>query len=194
MIIQPAVSCGSTLDAHVELINLATGGSLGKSLGEACNAVVRQLYQHPETLQSATCTWAAGVDGEIVGQVGAVSYSEYSMRRYNSARLIRQASRVAGMRGYADDLCRWLSGTPLGPWADGQLYIQSLAVMPLAQRQGVGARLLRQVEAVCKELSCNALSLNVLASNKAALSLYEASGFSVVAQRGQRIKLLKVVG
>ena len=194
VIIKPADCCASTIDTHVQLINLSAGGALRKSLGAAYLPVVRQLYQSPDTLQSSTCTWTASVDEEIVGQVSAIPPGEFSARRSASAKIIWQGSRVAAIHVYSDLLRRWLSRTALGPWASDQLYLQSLAVASVVRCKGIGASLLDHMEAVALERSSRALCLATLTSNTGAVSLFESRGFDVVAQKGHRIKMLKVVG
>jgi ribosomal protein S18 acetylase RimI-like enzyme len=58
-----------------------------------------------------------------------------------------------------------------------------LAVAQAARRRGIGARLSRYVIARARERGFRKLALNVLASNVAAVSLYETLGFTLEARR-----------
>lgn len=64
-----------------------------------------------------------------------------------------------------------------------ELHINTLAVSPVARRQGVASRLLRDVMAEAVAGGARKATLEVRASNRAALALYERLGFHVAARR-----------
>ena len=64
-----------------------------------------------------------------------------------------------------------------------ELHINTLAVSPAARRQGVASRLLRDVMAEAVAGGASKATLEVRASNRAALALYERLGFHVAARR-----------
>ncbi len=64
-----------------------------------------------------------------------------------------------------------------------ELHINTLAVSPVARRQGVASRLLRDVMAEAVAGGASKATLEVRASNSAALALYERLGFQVAARR-----------
>lgn len=55
--------------------------------------------------------------------------------------------------------------------------IHDIAVSVNAQRQGIGRRLLREIESVARELDCCKITLEVLEGNTSAAALYRLMGF-----------------
>lgn len=66
------------------------------------------------------------------------------------------------------------------------LNIHDLAVRPDYQRQGVGRRLLAEVEQRARQLGCCRVTLEVLASNTVARRLYRSLGFRGEAEESDR--------
>jgi len=64
-----------------------------------------------------------------------------------------------------------------------ELHINTLAVAPAERRQGFATTLLRQVMAEAAAKGAQKATLEVRASNKSALALYERLGFHVAAKR-----------
>lgn len=64
-----------------------------------------------------------------------------------------------------------------------ELHINTLAVAPPARRAGLATFLLRQVMAESAAAGATKATLEVRASNRAALTLYDRLGFRVAAQR-----------
>ena len=64
-----------------------------------------------------------------------------------------------------------------------ELHINTLAVAPADRRQGFATTLLRQVMAEAAAKGAQKATLEVRASNKSALALYERLGFHVAANR-----------
>jgi len=59
---------------------------------------------------------------------------------------------------------------------DGDAHITTLAVDPDQQRQGIGDALVHELFAAAKASNCGAVTLEVRASNVAAIALYERHG------------------
>lgn len=74
--------------------------------------------------------------------------------------------------GYA---CAWF----LGP----ELKINNIAVEPHNRRRGLARRILQVVMRRAREKGCSRAQLEVRPSNRAALALYRAHGFTVVGRR-----------
>ena len=64
-----------------------------------------------------------------------------------------------------------------------ELHINTVAVAPTDRRQGLAMALLRQVIAEAAQAGASKATLEVRASNTAALALYERLGFHVAARR-----------
>ena len=65
----------------------------------------------------------------------------------------------------------------------GEAHILNLCVHPLQQRKGLGRRLLNHLMDLARRHSADTLLLEVRPSNRAALALYRAAGFSEVGIR-----------
>tara|TARA_A200000159_G_scaffold65656_1_gene60764 strand:- start:112 stop:633 length:522 start_codon:yes stop_codon:yes gene_type:complete len=65
----------------------------------------------------------------------------------------------------------------------GELQVMLVAVQPNQQRRGLGRQVLQALLLRAQELDCSTASLEVAASNQAAINLYEALGFINCGQR-----------
>lgn len=64
-----------------------------------------------------------------------------------------------------------------------EAHVTTIAIAPEQQRQGYGARLLREVLSVAKDEGLACSTLEVRASNEAAIRLYERFGYQIAARR-----------
>jgi ribosomal protein S18 acetylase RimI-like enzyme len=86
----------------------------------------------------------------------------------------------AGARAATDPLTGEMAGVCLGSQVKEKVgHITQLCVAPRYQRQGAGRDLLRQSLNACWRHGCEAVSLTVTCSNRAAVELYESVGFRV---------------
>ena len=67
--------------------------------------------------------------------------------------------------------------------APGEAQLLNLSVVPDARRQGVGRMLLAQFLVDARRLGAEQIFLEVRAGNRAAIALYETSGFTAVGRR-----------
>ena len=65
----------------------------------------------------------------------------------------------------------------------GELQVMLVAVQPAQQRQGLGRQVLQALLEQAQQLGCHLATLEVAASNKAAIALYGALGFISCGQR-----------
>lgn len=119
-------------------------------------------------------------DIDAVGAIQAASFSSewgaeafrWEMEHVDVARLYV----LTGASGRIEAYCScWLVA--------GELHINSLAVMPEARRQGRGRHLVRWVVEQATAVGARSATLEVRASNSAALRLYDAIGFRVEGRR-----------
>lgn len=68
-------------------------------------------------------------------------------------------------------------------WGVDEGQITNIAVLPAYRRQGLGASVLAFLIDLAKERGCAQISLEVRASNQAAVSLYRRFGFEVCGER-----------
>ena len=65
----------------------------------------------------------------------------------------------------------------------GELQVMLVAVQPAQQRQGLGRQVLQALLEQARQLGCHIATLEVAASNQAAIALYGALGFISCGQR-----------
>jgi ribosomal protein S18 acetylase RimI-like enzyme len=70
-------------------------------------------------------------------------------------------------------------GTVLGGYDGHRGWVYAVAVRPACRRRGIGAALLRRLEAALVERGCLKVNLQVRASNAGVVAFYERLGYSV---------------
>jgi ribosomal protein S18 acetylase RimI-like enzyme len=70
-------------------------------------------------------------------------------------------------------------GTVMGGYDGHRGWVYSVAVRPEHRRRGIGAALLRRLEALLTERGCLKVNLQVRASNAGVIAFYEKLGYSV---------------
>lgn len=70
-------------------------------------------------------------------------------------------------------------GTAMGGYDGHRGWVYSVAVLPLHQRKGIGAALMKHVETALVQKGCPKVNLQVLASNADVVSFYERLGYKV---------------
>ncbi len=118
---------------------------------------------------------------ELTALLNAV-YADYAVPVQRSAEQVE-----AGQRAWDMDLSvsvvALVDGAPVGTALLGRRerrgWIGSMGVLPAWRRQGIGRRLLQQIQANARRASLHAIDLEVLTRNTAALALYEAAGFQI---------------
>ncbi len=68
-------------------------------------------------------------------------------------------------------------------WAPDEGQITNIAVHPTRRRRGLGNAILEALIALARERGCAEISLEVRASNSAAVTLYEKHGFRIMGRR-----------
>jgi ribosomal-protein-alanine N-acetyltransferase len=74
-------------------------------------------------------------------------------------------------------------GYILGSCIDVELHITNIAVAEDFQRQGLGRRLLGELESVARQRSCGFAYLEVRTTNTAAISMYRNAGYDILYTR-----------
>ena len=90
----------------------------------------------------------------------------------NPAAVFLTAVEEKEVLGYAGMHCAW-----------GECYLDNIAVFPEHRRQGVAKALLLELENRAKRRNGEFLSLEVRASNREAIALYQAMGFQEAGRR-----------
>jgi ribosomal-protein-alanine N-acetyltransferase len=76
-----------------------------------------------------------------------------------------------------------LAGFAAAAWTGPEAELESIAVAPAWQRQGVARSLFRRMAGLLSERGADAVFLEVRASNQPALDLYRSLGFAVTGRR-----------
>ncbi len=72
-----------------------------------------------------------------------------------------------------------LAGTAMGGYDGHRGWIYAVAVRPDLRRQGLGARLMAQLESALKRLGCPKINLQVRAGNETVVAFYQRLGYTV---------------
>lgn len=177
-----------------ELKDVSTSRTAARLLGARHDVILAALFRHVDTLQSHTRTCFARLDDEIVGHVTCVPSEEFVVRQRTTLAEVRRLSPLAGLRLYFHQALRRLKRTRLGPTAPAQLHIASLAVRSDLRRRGIATALLAHACNAAVAAAHYQLSLDVAATNHAAVAFYRANGFRVAAARRGGMKLIKTLG
>ena len=73
-----------------------------------------------------------------------------------------------------------VKGYAIGVVEDNTCHLISIAIAPGSRLQGLGRKLLRSFESVCKDKGLTSITLEVRIDNIAAVNLYKSEGFKVV--------------
>ena len=73
-----------------------------------------------------------------------------------------------------------VKGYAIGVVEDNTCHLISIAIAPGSRLQGLGRKLLRSFESVCKDKGLTSITLEVRIGNIVAVNLYKSEGFKVV--------------
>jgi ribosomal-protein-alanine N-acetyltransferase len=112
----------------------------------------------------------------VAGLEARIHAAPWSERNFRDALAAGYSARV-GVRG---DRIVAYGVLMLGP---GEAQLLNLSVVPEARRMGLGRTLLQQFVDDARRLYADQLFLEVRVTNRAAIALYEAAGFTSIARR-----------
>ena len=118
---------------------------------------------------------------ELTALLNAV-YADYAVPAQRSAAQV-EASHRAFAIDLTASLVACMDGAPVGVALlgvrDRRGWIGSMGVLPAWRRQGIGRRLLQQIQVIARRLGLLHVDLEALTRNTAALALYAAAGFQM---------------
>ncbi|MBM3124865.1 MAG: GNAT family N-acetyltransferase [Chloroflexi bacterium] len=163
-----------------EMVQLSMGGLaeyLFQGDPHSILSILRDLFMRDAGRFSLKITSLAEYEGRLFGAL--VSCEGARLNRLNIATLPHLLRRI-GLRRAAG--LGWRAGRLPGGQEAGrdEYYISNLGVHPLAQRQGIGSRLLAFAEQTARGLRLTKCSLIVGLYNLDAFRLYERLGYQVV--------------
>jgi len=140
--------------------------------------VLAQLFVREANRFSYQFVHVAEMSGRVVGLLLAYSGREIESLRFPMA---RQLFVVCGLPGMFRFLRRGLPLMGVKEAEAEEYFINSLAVLPSFQGQGIGTHLLSWGESKARTLGLQKCSLTVEIGNRQASSLYEHLGYRIVA-------------
>lgn len=140
--------------------------------------VLAQLFVREANRFSYQFVDVAEMSGRVVGLLLAYSGREIESLRFPMA---RQLFVVCGLPGMFRFLRRGLPLMGVKEAEAEEYFVNSLAVLPSFQGQGIGTHLLSWGESKARTLGLQKCSLTVEIGNRQASSLYEHLGYRIVA-------------
>lgn len=141
-------------------------------------SVLAKLFVREANRFSYQFVHVAEIGGRVVGLLLAYSGREIESLRFPMA---RQLFVVCGLPGMFRFLRRGLPLMGVKEAEAEEYFINSLAVLPSFQGQGIGTHLLSWGESKARALGLGKCSLTVEIGNRQASSLYEHLGYRIVA-------------
>ncbi len=178
--VRPATS--ADVEAATCLIYLTMGRLadflFGSDKPSRAQSVLAELFVREANRFSYQFVHVAEMSGRVVGLLLAYSGREIESLRFPMA---RQLFVVCGLPGMLRFLRRALPLMGVKEAEAEEYFINSLAVLPSFQGQGIGTHLLSWGESKARTLGLGKCSLIVEIGNKQASSLYEHLGYRIVA-------------
>ena len=151
----------------------AAEGFFGFLLGKNAEAIMARAYCEPGHSLSFEHVMFAEHDGVVAGMTSAFTGEQH--RTFSDEPLKRAAGRSAFRMKCVKVLMAPLWGI-LNTVAEGDFYLQGMAVDPDRRGSGIGSILLADTEERAREAGSARLSLDVSHNNKGARKLYARKG------------------
>lgn len=165
--------------AFARYLDEAAEGFFRFMLGSRSNEIIATAFTQPDHDLSYQNVTFAERDGKVVGMASGFSAEQH--RRSTLAPLKQAAG-----RGHLRMRIVLVTFAPLlriiDSIADSEYYLQALAVDETYRGEGIGVRLMRQVEARARDRGAMKLFLDVSAKNTNAREFYERYGMTIESQ------------
>jgi ribosomal protein S18 acetylase RimI-like enzyme len=192
----PAESAGEAVlrrarpEDAADLARLAVEASRGffpALFGTRAAAVLREFFRYPGHVLSHEHVLVAQVGGRVGGMALAYDSRQWALGELRTGLLLvryllPRAVRLTPLLVRAQRV--------LGRLERDEYYLSSIAVYPEFRGQGLGTRLLREVESSAVAAGCRRVVLDTESDNKGAIRLYTRLGYSVTA----RLPVLSLAG
>ena len=145
-------------------------------LGRRVGDIIATAYTQPDHNFSYQNATFAEHDKVIVGMVSGCTAEQH---RRSSDQPLKLASGYRALRMMRVAICFAPFRRFLNTLADGDFYLQAIAIEKELRGQGVGSTLIDSIEDRARATGSTRLSLDVAAKNKGARKLYERRGMTV---------------
>ena len=163
--------------AFARYLDQAAEGFFRFMLGRGCSEVIAQAFLQPGHDLSYEHVIFAERDDSLVGMASGYSAEQH---RRSSERPLREAAGFRVIRMAAVALLCWPLLRFLDTLAEGDFYLQAVAVDGAFRGQGIGSALIDAVEERARDCGAARFTLDVSTTNNAAQKLYENRGMAVV--------------
>ena len=191
--IVPAEPTAESARAYAKLYDISTGETAMRMFGPGYLELLAVLFRDETTLHSYDRTHFATVGARVVAHITCFSSQEFPARRSATFRAIRQIADFTALRVRFFDIVRTLRRASLGPAGGNDLHVGSIAVLGQFQRCGIATALLEHALEQAYAEGHDQLSLDVGATNTAAIAAYRNNGFTIQENRGSILKLVRPI-
>ncbi len=172
--------------AFARYLDEAAEGFFRFMLGPRSQSIIAEAFAVPgHDLSYQNATFAVR-EGAIVGMISGFTAAQH--RRSSLDPLIQAAGRrnlrMRIVRGLLAPLLRVIDSV-----ADGDYYLQAIAVDGRERGNGLGTLLLDSIEQHARDVGAVRLALDVSAGNQGAIRFYERHGMTVESQWPKRVKI-----
>lgn len=187
IIIRPAEPTYDDGLRFAHYVGLAAEGAFRHLLGRRVNQILAEAFISPGHDMSYERALFAEIDGQIVGMVSGYTAEQHHSADDNPLRKAagRSALRMAFMFTLAAPVFRFIHTL-----ANGDFYVEFLAVEEAHRGKGIGSWLLSALEDRAREAGSAQFAIDVAGRNKVAQKVYERYGFETI-DRWPRTRLVK---
>ena len=161
---------------YARYLDEAAEGFFRLMLGRQVADIIATAYTQPDHDLSYENVVFAERDGVIVGMASGYTAKQH---RRSSARPLRLAPGWRALRMVRVAICYAPFRRVLGNLADGDFYLQAIAVDEELRGMGIGSALVDSIEDRARAAGSTHLCLDVAAKNEAARRFYEGRGMGV---------------
>lgn len=176
--------------AYAELAMMAGGRWWAQMLGPCGHAVMAALYLQSNTLYSSDKVIFSVVGQNVRGMINGFSHAQEQAASQATDTALFKALGWRSWRLVRGSLWFALRGVRFDGRADGDFYIQGIAVYPDSRGQGISHVLMDAMARRAQALQCRQLVLDVALDNAPAIGAYKRYGFVMMRQTPSRRPLV----
>lgn len=179
MTVRPARPDPGDAAHFARYLDLAGDGLFRWMLGRRSAAILAEAYPTPGHDLSYEHVRFAEVGGEVAGMLSGYTAADHARA---SDEPLEKAAGIHKLRLWAAGLLAAPVLGFMGRLAEGDWYLQAVAVDPAHRGAGIGSVLLDHAEQVARTTGCRRIVLDVAVDNEGARRLYERRGMAIEAR------------
>ena len=170
-------------------LDQAAEGFFGIMLGGRSEEIIAQAYLQPDHDLSYQHATFAELSQTVVGMVSGYTALQHQQA---SDQPLKQAAGRYNLRFLTISILFAPLMRILGTIAEGDFYLQAIALNKEFRGAGLGSALMDFAEEQAHKRGCKRISLDVSADNHVARKLYERRGMSIESRWPKRLSILKL--